>query len=118
MVEGDCDLHGLAAGLVGEQRPKARQVEGDPAERAGLLRSAEGLWHGPPLDGLDAPFVAGEVRALDELRLAAVEARVDAELESGCGGALVPELSALVARHRSGNACGWSSILALYRDGT
>ena len=90
---------------------------GEPGERARLLRSAEGLWHGPPLDGLDAPFVAGEVRALDELRLAAVEARVDAELESGCGGALVPELSALVAHHPLRERLRAQLILALYRDG-
>ena len=90
---------------------------GDPGERARLLRSAEGLWHGPPLDGLDAPFVAGEVRALDELRLAAVEARIDALLESGCGGALVPELSALVAHHPLRERMRAQLILALYRDG-
>ena len=32
----------------------------DPSARSRLLREADALWHGPPLAGLDAPFVAVE----------------------------------------------------------
>src|SRR5262249_18271617 len=49
-------------GLVAESR-----TCGDPAERSAMLRTANALWRGLPLDGLDAPFASVEVAALEEL---------------------------------------------------
>ena len=88
-----------------------------PAERARLLRAADALWHGEPLHGLEAPFVAAEARALEELRLVAVEERIDADLEAGRHAALVAELSALVARQPLRERLRGQLILALYRSG-
>jgi DNA-binding SARP family transcriptional activator len=88
----------------------------DPTERSRLLRAADELWRGQPLEALEAPFVAAEVRALEELRLAAVEARIDAELERGGNGELISELSSLVARHPLRERLRARLILALYRN--
>ena len=85
----------------------------DPAERSRLLRTADALWHGPPFAGLDVPFVAIETAGLQELRLAALEDRLEADLELGRNGELVSELSSLVARHPLRERLRGHLILAL-----
>jgi DNA-binding SARP family transcriptional activator len=55
----------------------------DPARRSELLREADELWRGDALSGLEAPFAASEAAALEELRLAALEDRIDADLALG-----------------------------------
>src|SRR5439155_20920945 len=66
---------------------------GDATAAAASLRAAEALWQGRPLGDLEFEGLARiEAERLEELRLAAVEARVDAELELGRHLALVPEL--------------------------
>ena len=73
---------------------------GDAAAAAESLRAAEALWHGRPLADLEFErFARVEVERLEELRLAAVEERIDAELALGRQLALVPELEALAAEH-------------------
>ena len=72
--------------------------EGPPGEAAGLLREALDLWRGEPYGEFDAPFAAAERAALHELRLAAVEDRVTAELATGAGPELIGELDALLAQ--------------------
>jgi predicted ATPase len=74
-----------------------------PEEAAATLRTALGLWRGPALvDAAGAEFAGATVARLDELRLVAVQERIDAELRcgaSGSSGALVAELEGLVADH-------------------
>ena len=54
-----------------------------PRRRA-LLREALGLWRGPPLADLAyEPFARAAVERLEELRLAALEERIEAELALG-----------------------------------
>jgi DNA-binding SARP family transcriptional activator len=89
----------------------------DATERAHRLRTADELWHGVPLAGLELPFAEAEASALQELRLSALEDRLDAELELGGCGELVSELSALVARHPLRERLRGQLILALYRGG-
>ena len=89
----------------------------DLAERSRLLREADGFFRGAALAGVEAPFVAGEAAALEELRLAAVEARVDADLERGRHAELVPELGSLVGRYPLRERLRGQHILALYRCG-
>jgi predicted ATPase/DNA-binding SARP family transcriptional activator len=73
---------------------------GRPAEAASLLAEALGQWRGPALaDVADAPFAAAAITRLSELRLAALEDRIDAELVLGRGTELVPELQELTAEH-------------------
>jgi transcriptional activator len=68
-------------------------ADGDTAAGAAALRRALGMWRGPALaDVADAPFAAATIARLSELRLAALEDRIDADLELGHGAALVPEI--------------------------
>src|SRR5207248_2594410 len=72
----------------------------DPAEAAAKLRAALGLWRGAPLVDLSyASFAQPAIRRLEELRLAAVEKRIDADLELGRQAELVGELEMLVEEH-------------------
>ncbi|MDX6504147.1 MAG: hypothetical protein QOE29_1272 [Gaiellaceae bacterium] len=89
----------------------------DLATRSRLLREADGLFRGTPLGDVEAPFATSEAAALDELRLAAVEGRVDADLERGRHAELVPELGALVRAHPLRERLRGQQILALYRCG-
>jgi len=89
----------------------------ESGDRSRLLRDADALWCGEPLSGIDAPFVATEVAALTDLRLAAVEDRIDADLDQGLATRLVSELSALVGRHPLRERLRGQLMLALYRSG-
>jgi DNA-binding SARP family transcriptional activator len=108
---GELDLERFRT-LLSEARASA-----DAADRARLLRAADALWRGVPLAGLDVPFAAADVSALEELRLAALEDRLEADLELGRNGELVSELSALVARYPLRERLRSHLILALYRSG-
>jgi WD40 repeat protein/DNA-binding SARP family transcriptional activator len=91
---------------------------GDPAAAAERFRAAEALWEGRPLADLEfEPFARVEVERLDELRLAAVEERVDAQLALGKQLALVPELEALALEHPFRERFRAQLMLALYRCG-
>ncbi|MDG4824164.1 BTAD domain-containing putative transcriptional regulator [Asanoa sp. WMMD1127] len=73
---------------------------GDPEKAAGLLRDALALWRGPALaDVGDAAFAVAPVARLEELRLAAVEDRIDADLRLAGAAHLVAELDELAAAH-------------------
>lgn len=90
----------------------------DPAERAALLREALALWRGDPLPELAfESFAEGEIRSLEELRLAAVEQRIDADLEVGRHAEVVAELETLVRRHPLRERLRSQMMLALYRAG-
>ena len=59
----------------------ARWAPGRPEQAAALLREALALWRGPPLAELEfEPFAQAEIARLEEQRLAALEARVEADL--------------------------------------
>jgi predicted ATPase/DNA-binding SARP family transcriptional activator len=79
---------------------------------------ALGLWRGPALAELAGePFAQAEAARLDEARLAAIEAKVAASLESGAHEAVVGELDALVAAHPRRERLRAQQMLALYRAG-
>jgi DNA-binding SARP family transcriptional activator/class 3 adenylate cyclase len=90
----------------------------EPAERAESLSAALALWRGPALADLaDEPFAAHEASRLDELRLAATEERIAADLELGRGADLVAELEAHVAASPLRERLRGLLMLALYRSG-
>jgi DNA-binding SARP family transcriptional activator/tetratricopeptide (TPR) repeat protein len=92
--------------------------DGDPAQAATRLRQALGLWRGPALCDVDSDTLRWvEAPRLEELRLAALEARIDAELELGWHARLVGELRALVATHLLRERFAEQLMLALYRSG-
>jgi YVTN family beta-propeller protein len=90
----------------------------DPEHAATLLQEALALWRGPPLaDFAYDSFAQGEIEKLGELRLRAVETRIDVDLALGRHDDVVPELQALVAEHRLRERFGGQLIVALYRSG-
>ncbi|MES9543836.1 BTAD domain-containing putative transcriptional regulator [Actinomadura sp. NPDC000600] len=81
-----------------ERGVAAARAEDDPRARADGLRAALALWRGPALaDVADADFAHAAVAHLEELRLAAVEDRVDAEIAAGLPVPPVAELEPLAA---------------------
>ncbi|MEY2571652.1 MAG: adenylate cyclase [Acidimicrobiaceae bacterium] len=91
---------------------------GDADAAAGVLASALALWRGGALaEVAAAPSAAPEAARLDELRLAATEDRIEADLECGRHAALVGELQALVQEHPMRERLWGQLMLALYRSG-
>ena len=108
---GGLDLHRFEA-LVNQ----ARRVE--PRAAARSLRKALSLWRGPPLaEFAYEPWAQGEIGRLDELRLSALQDRIDADLALGRNTALVGELESLVAEHPLSERLRGQLMLALYRSG-
>ncbi|MFI1970749.1 hypothetical protein BLA24_09455 [Streptomyces cinnamoneus] len=95
---------------------RARTV-GRPAEARALLRAATALWNGEPLTGLTGAAVPAHRARLTELRLTALESRLELDLELGAPEAALPELSALTARHPLRERLRALHVLALHRDG-
>jgi DNA-binding SARP family transcriptional activator len=89
----------------------------EPERAARKLRDALALWRGPPLADLSyEPFAQAEISRLEELRLDALELRVQADLAAGRHGELVGELEALVAEHPLRERLWMHLMLALYRS--
>jgi DNA-binding SARP family transcriptional activator len=106
------DLHRFEALLA-----EAREAPG-PAEASARLREALGLWRGPALsDFAYEPFAQTAILRLEELRVGALEARIDADLALGRHGELVGELEALVTEHPLRERLRAQLMLALYRCG-
>jgi DNA-binding SARP family transcriptional activator len=92
--------------------------DGDPSSAAADLRAALELWRGPPLADLAyEPFAQVPILRLEELRLVALEARIDAELALGRQAELVVELEGLVAAEPLRERPRSQLMLALYRSG-
>jgi DNA-binding SARP family transcriptional activator len=91
---------------------------GDAARARAVLDEALGMWRGPALAEVAyEEFAQSEVRRLEELRLAAVEARVDAGLQLGEHAVVIAELESLVAQHPGRERLVAQLMLALYRCG-
>jgi DNA-binding SARP family transcriptional activator len=115
-VEPDAlDLHRFER-LVDEGRSLlARGLAADASER---LRAALSLWRGQSLaDFAYESFAQGAIARLEEIRLAAVELRVDADLSLGRDDELVGELEALVSEHPLRERLRGYLMMALYRSG-
>jgi DNA-binding SARP family transcriptional activator len=91
---------------------------GEPSRRAKVLRQALALWRGPALaEFRNAPFAQAASRRLAELRLNALELRLEADLQLGEDASVVPELESLVAQEPLREALRRQLMLALYRSG-
>jgi DNA-binding SARP family transcriptional activator len=91
---------------------------GEPDHAAQRLRQGLALWRGPPLaDFTYEPFAQQEIARLDELRLVAIEQRIDADLALGRHAQVVGELEALVGDHPMRERIRGQLMLALYRCG-
>ena len=90
----------------------------EPELAAQRLREALDLWRGPPLADLaHESFAQTETLRLDELRLVALELRLDADLALGRFGELVGEVQVLVREHPLRERLRAVLMQALYGSG-
>jgi DNA-binding SARP family transcriptional activator/tRNA A-37 threonylcarbamoyl transferase component Bud32/WD40 repeat protein len=91
---------------------------GDPESASDLLREALSLWRGHPYADVDGMFeLSAERSRLSELRMSAIELRVDADLERGHHRQLIAELDSLTQEHPLRERFRAQQMLALYRCG-
>jgi DNA-binding SARP family transcriptional activator len=89
-----------------------------PEKARELLDTGLALWHGPPFAQLhEFPTAAHEASRLEQLRLDAIELRVEADLRLGRHAELVDELTELVQQHPLRDSLVGHLMLALYRCG-
>ena len=111
----EIDVHRFEQ-LVAEARDAAQR--GETGNAVETLVAAASLWRGDALaEFIYEDFAASEIGRLSELRLAALEMRLDLELELGRHHAVVSELEALVAAHPLRERLRGLLMLALYRAG-
>jgi DNA-binding SARP family transcriptional activator len=109
------DLHEFEA-LVAEARtsPGAGQAR----EAADRFCEALSLWRGPALAEFSSePFASAEGARLEDLRVYALEGRIEADLLLGSHGDLVGELELLIDRYPLREGLRRQLMLALYRSG-
>jgi len=94
-------------------------LESGDAQRTGeLLHEALELWRGPPLADVGyESFAQPAIGRLEEIRLAALEQRIDADLALGEHARLIGELEQLVGEHPLQERFAEQLMLALYRSG-
>jgi DNA-binding SARP family transcriptional activator/class 3 adenylate cyclase len=94
----------------------ARQADSERASR--LLREALQLWRGEALAEFSSePFARVEGARLQDLRLAALEERIEADLALGRHTELIGELEQLIVEHPHRERLRAQLMLALYRSG-
>jgi DNA-binding SARP family transcriptional activator len=112
---GQLDLHRFEALVEQAGRDLAA---GGAAGAAEALREALALWRGPALaDFTYEPFAQAEAARLEELRLGALERRIEADLAVGRHAEVVGELDALVSKYPLRERLRGQLMLALYRSG-
>jgi DNA-binding SARP family transcriptional activator len=99
------------------QDGRAALAAGSAEVAAARLRDALALWRGPALAEFDEPFAAIESARLEDLHLACIEDRIDADLALGRHAVAVGEIEALVARNELRERPRGQLMLALYRSG-
>ena len=115
VAPGQLDLE-VFERLLAEGRAALSEGRARPASVA--FAEALALWRGPALAEFgDRPFAREASLRLEELRLEAVEARVDADLQLGRERALTAELEGLVAANPLRERLRAQQMLALYRCG-
>jgi DNA-binding SARP family transcriptional activator/tetratricopeptide (TPR) repeat protein len=89
-----------------------------PAERSAALHDALALWRGPAFADLAfETFLQEEIARLDELRLTALEDRIEAEVELGHHDGVIPDAAALASQHADRERLCRLVMLALHRAG-
>jgi DNA-binding SARP family transcriptional activator/pimeloyl-ACP methyl ester carboxylesterase len=114
VADGELDLLRFERLVADGRRALA---EDDPARARQLLGSALALWRGRALAEFSEPFAAHEAPRIEELRLSALEWRIDADLALGHERDVVGELETLVVQHPLRERIRSQHMLALYRSG-
>ncbi|MFY9671580.1 MAG: AfsR/SARP family transcriptional regulator, partial [Trebonia sp.] len=115
LAEGQLDARRFEQ-LVGQGR--AALAANAPSQAAEKLRSALELWRGQALADLvngHGPQI--EAARLEELRLCAIEDRIDSDLALGRHADVASELAALAAVHPLRERLHGQLMIALYRSG-
>ena len=100
------------------QAGRAQLARNEAADAAGTLRGALSMWRGPAFaDVHDEPFAQASIGRLDELRIAAIADRIDADLALRRHAQLVGELETLVGQHPLRERLRAQLMLALYGSG-
>ncbi len=101
--------------LVGRARST---LDTDPASTGTTLRQALALWRGRPFEDAEARgHLEAETARLEELRLVALETRIETDLTLGAHQDVIAELEALVAAHPFRERFTCQLMIALYRSG-
>ena len=117
LVVGAGDLDAARFAALAEEGHQLLQVH-RPAAAARVLREGLALWRGPALaEVADEAFAQAERNRLEELRVAALEDRLAADLDLGGHAAAVAELEELAGRYRFRERLHGLWMLALYRSG-
>jgi len=115
VLPGELDLDSFSA-LAG--RGFLARGAGDWAAAAGDLGAALALWRGSPLADVPSALIQEvEVPRLEQSRLAALEARIDADLHLGRHEGVIGELGALIAAHPLREGFHQALMLACYQLG-
>ena len=115
VAAGELDVSRCEA-LLGSARAAAQGGRWDVAAQE--ARASLALWRGEPLEDVDSEFLAmREVPRLAELRLQALETRIDADLHLGRQSEVIGELRQLTGAHPLREHLHALLMLALYRDG-
>ena len=115
LAPGELDRDRFEGGLADG---RAALAAGEVDDAAELLRAALGLWRGEPLcDFAYEQFAQDEIARLEELHIAAIEDRIEADLALGRHTEVVPEVEALIARQPVRERLRGQLMLGLYRSG-
>lgn len=99
-------------------KASAELASGDAEAAATTFRQALAEWRGPALaDFASEPWALGEAERMNEMRIQALEQRIDADLALGRHADLVGELEALVRNYPLRERMCGQLMLALYRSG-
>ena len=101
--------------LVGSARDERR--DGALGAARDRYRAALALWRGRVLDGVLLDAADGERAELEGVRLAALEERIDLDIELGAAAEVVPELEQLVQQDPLRERAWAQLMLALYAGG-
>ena len=97
LVLGRDDLDTQRFGILMSDGREALTV-GDPRRAAGVLADSLALWRGKALADIPlSTFIEAEAERLDELRFAALELRIEADIACGRHCDVIPELRRLLA---------------------
>jgi DNA-binding SARP family transcriptional activator len=117
LVVGAGDLDAARFAALAQEGHRLLEA-GRPAAAAGVLREGLALWRGAALaEVADEGFAQAERHRLEELRVAALEDRLAADLDLGGHAAAVAELEELAGRYRFRERLAGLLMLALYRSG-
>jgi DNA-binding SARP family transcriptional activator len=113
--DGRFDLREFEAAL---EQGRSALADGEYAVAAQRTRAALALWRGEPLaDVTYETFAAPSIARLGEMRMVAMESRIEADLALGLHAELIGELRELVAASPMREVVRGQLMLALYRSG-